>query len=644
MQGGKLLIAGALSIENNSVQAGNGGSGAGNGAAFGSGLFLQGSDVLTFAPDAGKRQIVYDTIADEAGAVAGGYSPPAAFVPGAWELVKQGDGTLTLTAANIYSGGTRIEGGTLLVNNASGFGTGTGKVWVSSGATLGGSGMVGATTIASGGTLAPGNSIGGITAASLMMNSGAVFEVEINDGGFAKGVNNDHTQVNGAATFADGAIIAVASYPAGDDGSTYATGRYTILDAGSLVVQGDLVVQERFAFLDFATGYDATSLWLDSQLAASSFCLAGSSASQCATGDAVFALGPTNPLYQQIVGMSAAEALAAQNMLSGEIHASAKSALLEDSRFVRDAATDRLRAAFDGVGAAPLPLMAYGEGGPQLAPADTERFAAWGSAFGSWGSFDNDGNAAAMKRSTGGFVMGADGQAFETWRLGLMAGYSHSTFKASDRASSGSSDNYHLGVYGGTQMGSLGFRSGLAYTWHDMETSRSVSLPGFAESLGGDHHAGTFQAFGELGYRIDTATASFEPFANLAYVNLRTGAFSEAGGAAALHSPSQTINTTFTTLGVRASTGFELGGVQATARGMLGWRHASDTVPFATLGFAGGDAFTVAGTPIAKNAAVLEAGLDLDVAPSATLGLSYRSQLASGARDHGFDAAFRVKF
>ncbi|MCM0753250.1 hypothetical protein DEA98_25990 [Brucella pseudogrignonensis] len=46
---------------------------------------------------------------------------------------------------------------------------------------------------------------------------------------------------------------------------------------------------------------------------------------------------------------------------------------------------------------------------------------------------------------------------------------------------------------------------------HSIDSSRSVSYSGFSDSLGADYHARTLQAFGELGYRIDTTVAAFEP-------------------------------------------------------------------------------------------------------------------------------------
>jgi outer membrane autotransporter protein len=275
----------------------------------------------------------------------------------------------------------------------------------------------------------------------------------------------------------------------------------------------------------------------------------------------------------------------------------------------------------------------------------TDRFALWGQGFGGWGSTNSDGNAARLSHSTGGFLIGGDVPIFDTWRLGMMAGYSRTTFNVRDRASSGSSDNYHLGLYGGTQWGNLGFRTGAAYTWHDITTSRSVAFPGFGDSLKGDYRAGTTQVFGELGYGIRAGSFSFEPFANLAYVNLSTDGFAENGGAAALRSNSTSTGITFTTLGLHASTNFDLGTTTAMLRSTLGWRHAvGDTTPLATFTFAGGSPFTVAGMPITQDALVLDVGLDVAITRNTTLGVSYGGQYGGNAIDQSVRANFNVRF
>ncbi|NEU96669.1 autotransporter outer membrane beta-barrel domain-containing protein, partial [Bradyrhizobium uaiense] len=116
--GGNLVVAGAFTVNGSSVSGGLGGVGAGNGSALGAGMFLQGNGTLTFNPAAGQNQTVSDVIADQTGS--GGTGVNA----GSWSLSKTGLGTLTLTAANTYSGGTTVSGGLINFNAASNFGSG----------------------------------------------------------------------------------------------------------------------------------------------------------------------------------------------------------------------------------------------------------------------------------------------------------------------------------------------------------------------------------------------------------------------------------------------------------------------------------------------------------------------------------------
>ena len=65
-------------------------------------------------------------------------------------LSKTGTGSLSLTGANLYTGGTTLTQGSLVVSNRAGSGTGTGAVSINAG-TLGGSGIIaGAVTIGTG--------------------------------------------------------------------------------------------------------------------------------------------------------------------------------------------------------------------------------------------------------------------------------------------------------------------------------------------------------------------------------------------------------------------------------------------------------------------------------------------------------------
>jgi len=92
--------------------------------------------------DANRLSINTLTDAVLTNAVISGVIADGSIGDGGLSLYKTGTGILRLTRANTYSGSTVHGGGLLLVNNASGSGTGIGALSVSSGATLGGIGTV----------------------------------------------------------------------------------------------------------------------------------------------------------------------------------------------------------------------------------------------------------------------------------------------------------------------------------------------------------------------------------------------------------------------------------------------------------------------------------------------------------------------
>lgn len=124
-------------------------------------------------------------------------------------LTKIGEGKLTLTSANAYTGGTVIDGGIVLVNNTSGSGLGSGPVQVTTGI-LGGIGTISNTvTIGSGhdtgASLGPGqNSVipGMLTIQrQLRLEADGTYRVTMNsntpaaDQVIAKGVRIDGAQI-----------------------------------------------------------------------------------------------------------------------------------------------------------------------------------------------------------------------------------------------------------------------------------------------------------------------------------------------------------------------------------------------------------------------------------------------------------------
>jgi len=558
----------------------------------------------------------------------------ASVFSGTGRFTKAGGGALELTGdSSGFAGATTVSAGTLVVNGTLG-----GGLDVQAGARLQGSGTVGSTMLRSGATAAPGNSIGTLTVAGdINFERGAGYEVEVSP----DGTSSDLIRASGKARLAGGSVIHL-----GEDGTYWANQRYTILTAAQGVDGRFDDVTTRYLFLDPRLDYDATSVTLTLLRNDLPFTAIAQTRNQAQTALGLESLGDASPLWLSFTQLrDEGEARRAYDSLSGEIHASAKTAVIEGSGIARSAVFDRVRAAFDGIGAPRIATLAYASSKGAVSAGSAESFALWARGFGSWGQTRGDSNAASLTRSGNGLVAGFDIAAAQDARIGITAGYSRSTFEVAKRLSRGEADNYHVGLYGGTRLDRIRLSGGLTYAWHELSTRRTVSFPGFGETLKSDYSARSLQAFGEIAYRFDLGPAAFEPFANLAYVNLRSGAFTETGGVAALSAKAQTTAVAFATLGLRAQIGFDLGGTPFQLNGTLGWRRASgDVTPVSLQSFAGGAPFSIAGVPIARDALVVGAGFALTLSPGAEVALSYDGQLAQRATDHSFNARLAVRF
>jgi autotransporter-associated beta strand protein len=154
-------------------------------------------------------------------------------ISGTNQLIKSGPGTLTLTAANTYQGGTSVTVGELRVNNTvAGSATGTGTVGVGAAGLLAGTGTIsGDTTFVSGAQVSPGDfgTSGKLSVGNFTLASGATLQVEVGgDHTGTPGVTFDQIAVSGSGkTFVvGGANLAVIPL-----GSVELNVPYRIVDA-----------------------------------------------------------------------------------------------------------------------------------------------------------------------------------------------------------------------------------------------------------------------------------------------------------------------------------------------------------------------------------------------------------------------------
>jgi autotransporter-associated beta strand protein len=143
---------------------------------------------------------------------------------GVTTVIKTGSGTWTLSGSNSFTGGILVTQGTLLVNNPTGSGTGSGAVNVHEGASLGGNGTIaGPVTIQADAALSPGDGIGTLTISnSLKLAVDSITRIELD-----RALNTHDVVACGSVSY-DGALVVT------NLGGTLSAGdSFPIFEAGS---------------------------------------------------------------------------------------------------------------------------------------------------------------------------------------------------------------------------------------------------------------------------------------------------------------------------------------------------------------------------------------------------------------------------
>lgn len=519
-------------------------------------------------------------------------------------------GTTRMTAnSGAFNGSLTVHGGRLLMD-----GTFGGAAQVRTGGTLGGAGSIqGNVTVDGGGVLAPGGSIGRLSVGgNLTFLPGSVLEVEVTPQG-----QSDNLAVSGRAIISGGSVMTLAQ-GAGFRPLT----DYTLLTASGGVEGRFDGASSNYAFLTALLSYEFDAVRLRLARNDVRFADYGATQNQRAAAQGAESTGAGSPVWNAFVVLDAAQASAALNSLSGEIHASSKSGALEDAHQVQQMILDRFR-----------------EG-------DVARHTqAWVETYGRWSRVDSNGNAVALKRNSRGVLVGAEVPIVDLLRVGATfgAGRLHSEL---DTLGTHNSDGgqVHLGLYANLQSGRWNAGLGLLHTRFDTDVHREVHVAGFGDSFASKRKARGMQWFGELGYAFDWAGSELEPFLGFAYQTHDANGFRENAGVGALLGEASKDNVRYTSLGMRLRQK-ESDSDRWQFDGSLAWRRASgDLNPSSRLRFEGGSPFFVSGTEVAKDAAVLTARTRFKIGDRTSLALAYSGQFASDSEDHGASATLVAAF
>ncbi|MFD1490986.1 beta strand repeat-containing protein, partial [Ancylobacter vacuolatus] len=418
-------------------------------------------------------------------------------ISGTAGLTKTGDGLLILTGTNTYAGVTTISAGTLqignggttgsivgdVVNNAklvfnrsdtyafTGAITGNGAVTFTGGGTvlfsapytgavtvddstvrlaagsstastftvneggvLGGTASIGGLIVNDGGIVGPGYSPGTLTVnGPVAFNAGAVYQVDVTAAG-----GHDLITATGAVTLSSQASVEVLATP----GRYPSTGKVAILSTTNTLTGTFGSVTSDYAFLAPELTYDAKNVFLTLVYNGFNFVDYAHTPNQANVAVAAQALGTGNAVYEAIFALPTSAVAPALNQLSGEAYASAQTVIQQQSIYLRDAVGSRLRQSLTApsAGALSYAAKAAGPATAQLAQGFTPTL--WAEGFGGWGEVSGNGNAASVNTTVGGVFGGIDVAVLDTLRVGLVGGYSRTSFDIDGRSSQGTMDNY----------------------------------------------------------------------------------------------------------------------------------------------------------------------------------------------------------
>ncbi|MFP7722845.1 autotransporter domain-containing protein [Lysobacter sp. A3-1-A15] len=546
------------------------------------------------------------------------------------------EGILELDGENALSGNVEVDGGALILNgslldtdllvtdgSALVYGQQVGgSTHVGVDGRLLGTGTLGDTVVT--GAIAPGVSLGTLTIdGDLDLSSSSIFELELDSD------ESDLLYATGTATLAGG-TLQIAQVP-----GSYLLGQYyefLSADGGVSGAFGTVDSSSISPFLDFNLVYGTDYVALD-VVRGMALADAAVTANQRAVGASADALAMDHVLAQRLTQLFPEQALPALDSLSGELHASAQSVLVDSQRHVREAALARSQA---GTGA--FAPMATGEAGP----------AAWIEVLRSGGTLQTDGNAGRVDYSGNATLLGVDYRFANGWRVGVLGGMDRNDMSVDGRGTDGDIIGRHVGLYAGQAWGGLGLRMGVTHAQGEVDVQRTVAFPGVQDQTHVEYDTQSTQAFIEAGYRFAANAWEIEPYLQYAHVSYEIDGFQEEGGVTALRGTGTEGDIGLATAGVRFN--LNLKGAQQeqswlSLRGGLGYRDATgDLSPAATVAWQGGDAFVVRGAPLADGATVAELGFGARVGESSLFELTYSGQYADEARDHGLNARFSMRF
>ncbi len=471
-------------------------------------------------------------------------------ITGTGNLVKRGSGALTLTGANTYSGGTRVDAGILMLT-----------------------GTLGSSVLVNGGTF---GSKGGKVTGDYTVKAGATTAIQLGTG----------LSITGNASLA-GTLQLLPE----NSGYT-AKPTETILTAGK--------VNGTFGNVTYGSGFfwTAALTYTDTQVDAA-LTRASAAAAAMASGasvavvnggaqadvflarvDGLATAGNASESMQSMAASLASAptveaASASLASLTGEVHGTARTVAVQRALNAGKLLADRTRS-----------LGAFGETG------------VWVQATDNTGKLRRDGYSSARYSNTGAMV-GVDVALDDGLTVGAALGGSRNHANLDGPGGRFEGTGTTLAAYGRAEMGEAGYVAGnLSIDRNSVDVNRAVVVGASASDVTGERTDTAVQARIEAGWAL---ASGLTPYAAVTALRHSQGSFTEAGGEGfGLTAGKDDLTATFAELGLRfdRSIGQWVIGGDVSARRLLGGADTSFTAAFAGAPEA---AFDVVGQALGKD-------------------------------------------
>ncbi|RUP00542.1 autotransporter outer membrane beta-barrel domain-containing protein [Hyphomicrobium sp.] len=271
--------------------------------------------------------------------------------------------------------------------------------------------------------------------------------------------------------------------------------------------------------------------------------------------------------------------------------------------------------------------------------------AVWAQGFGAGMDQGNIDGVDGYNARLYGFIAGYDNWISPNVRLGVAGGYANTNIDGKGDTSQNATaiDSYLIEAYGafkGTGWYATG-RTG--FTWHDYDTTRTLTVP-FSDQAKGSHDGDQFNAAFEIGAPVHYSGLIVTPVASLTYSRLHQAAYSESSdNGMALDVASQTNNSLVSGLGLK---GLVPIAADTVIEGRALWLHEflDDAQDVSASFAAGGGTFTAAGPGVGRDTANLGIGILADIGYNSTFQLNYDANLREDFVAHVGSARIDINF